>query len=81
MGALWGHILRDQLHVDETQFWACARDGARPDRGMPKPPAQALPAELVHLLVHRAGVDEREIAQMTLEQAMERVNRYWAEGG
>src|SRR5258708_40022748 len=32
---IWSHILRDQLDVDEAAFWACARDGVKPDRGGP----------------------------------------------
>ena len=78
--SIWAHILRDQLQIDESQFWACVRDGVQPDRGMPKPPAEALSADLVHLLVHRVGVPDREVVEMTREQAVERVNRYWTEG-
>jgi hypothetical protein len=79
--ALWRHILRDQLQVDEATFWACARDGVRPDRGAAgEPAAAALPADLVHLLIHRVGVTDTEVAAMTRGQAIERLNRYWTEG-
>ncbi len=55
---IWNHILKDQLDVDEAAFWACARDGVRPDRGAPEPPAEGLPADLLHLLITRAHLSE-----------------------
>ena len=30
--ALWAHILRDQLEVDEGTFWRCVQDGVLPSR-------------------------------------------------
>jgi hypothetical protein len=77
---LWSHILRDQLGVSEQEFWACVRDGVPPDRGAPAVPAGALPADLVYLLLTRVGLSEPEVATMTRAEAVERVNRYWAEG-
>ena len=77
--SMWKHILRDQLQVDEKAFWACVRDGIKPDRGMPTPPAGALPAELVHLLISRVGLDERAVAAMSKEEAIARLQRYWVE--
>ncbi|MGI5282564.1 cytotoxic translational repressor of toxin-antitoxin stability system [Nonomuraea polychroma] len=78
--SIWGHILRDQLQVDEATFWACAKDGALPDRGAPTPPSNALPADLVHLLISRVGLDEAEVAAMSKEDAVARLQKYWAEG-
>ncbi|MGH3319256.1 MAG: cytotoxic translational repressor of toxin-antitoxin stability system [Streptosporangiaceae bacterium] len=77
---LWRHILRDQLQVSEPDFWACVRDGVRPDRGMPAPPEEALPAELVHLLISRVGLSEADVAAVTKEEAVARLERYWTEG-
>ncbi len=77
---MWAHILRDQLHVTEVEFWACANGGTAPDRGEPALPAEALPAELVHLLVHRVGICEEEVAAMGKAEAVERLNGYWAAG-
>lgn len=34
--AMWAHILRDQLDVEEAEFWACVLDGTLPDRGAPR---------------------------------------------
>lgn len=78
--SIWRHILRDQLHVSEAEFWACVRDATKPDRGEPQIPAQALPADLVYLLVNRVGLAESEVATMNTDQAVARLQRHWAEG-
>lgn len=78
--SLWSHILGDQLCVSEDEFWACVREDSRPDRGLPEPPREALPAELIHLLLTRVGLTEPEVAAMTRVEAVERLNRFWAEG-
>lgn len=78
--SMWSHILRDQLQVEEGDFWACVQDGAKPDRGIPAPPAEALPADLVHLLISRVGLDEALVAGMSKDEAVARVQRYWTEG-
>ena len=77
---LWGHILRDQLDVDESTFWACVRIGVLPDRGVPEAPSSALPADLVALLITRVGLTEHDVAAMTKDEAVVRLQRYWTEG-
>ncbi len=77
---LWSHILRDQLQVTGAEFWACVNDGARPGRGVPQPPAAALPAELVHLLISRVGLTDTEVAAMTRDAAVARLQSYWTDG-
>ncbi len=77
---MWNHILRDQLHVEESDFWRCVKDGIKPDRGVPATPAEALPADLVHLLISRVGLDEVQIAAMSKDEAVARVQEYWTEG-
>lgn len=77
---IWSHILRDQLQVSEEEFWACVRDGVKPDRGMPDQPVGALPADLVHLLITRVGLTEAEVARMSKTEAVSRLQRYWTEG-
>ncbi|WP_084957207.1 cytotoxic translational repressor of toxin-antitoxin stability system [Thermoactinospora rubra] len=74
---LWSHILRDQLDVTEEQFWRCVKEGVTPPRGVPPIPPDALPADLVHLLITRVGLREEEIAKMTKEEAVARLQRYW----
>jgi hypothetical protein len=76
---IWSHILRDQLDVDEETFWACVRDGIKPDRGQPETPSEALPADLAHLLVTRLHLSSAEIALMSKEEAIARMNEYWSQ--
>jgi hypothetical protein len=78
--SLFAHILRDQLAVGEKEFWACVSDGAIPDRGAPPPPAASIPADLVHLLIHRVGLPEDEVKAMSRDQAISRAQQYWSEG-
>jgi hypothetical protein len=78
--SLWSHILRDQLDVTNVEFWECIQGGIKPNRGEPVVPVQALPAELVHMLIDRVGLDETAIAAMTKDEAVTRLNQYWADG-
>jgi SH3-like domain-containing protein len=77
--SIWKHILRDQLDVDEPTFWSCVQDGVKPHRGVPAPPKEALPADLVHLLISKAGVDESEVAAMSKGEAVARLQSCWTE--
>jgi len=77
---MWSHVLRDQLQVAEAEFWNCVRNGVKPDRGMPEVPMGALPADLVHILVTRVGLADAEVAAMSKEQALARLQRYWTDG-
>jgi hypothetical protein len=78
--ALWKHILTGQLDVTVAEFWACVRDKRLPDRetAAHEPPATALPASLVHQLIHVAGVAEDQVAAMSLERAVEVMSAYWS---
>ena len=78
---LWSHILGDQLDVDEATFWACVRDGVRPQRGVvPSSPANGIPADVAALLLHRVGLTEAEVRALTRQEAVERLKQYWLEG-
>lgn len=77
---IWGHILRDQLDVEQDVFWACVRDGVKPARGAPEPPAEALPAELVHLLLTRVHLSKAEVAAMSKDDAIARMQEFWVTG-
>jgi hypothetical protein len=76
---MWSHILRDQLDVSEEAFWACVRDGVKPNRGEPEVPAEALPADLAHLLVTRLHLSSAEVALMTREDAIARMQEFWSQ--
>ena len=54
--------------------------GVKPNRGIPEAPPEALPADLVSLLISRVGLAESEVAAMTKAEAVERLNRFWTEG-
>ena len=77
---IWSHILRDQLEVTEGEFWGCVQDGSRPNRGQPEVPPDALPADLVYLLLSRVGLDEATVAAMTKVEAVARLQQYWTTG-
>ncbi|MEU3833349.1 cytotoxic translational repressor of toxin-antitoxin stability system [Streptomyces microflavus] len=77
---MWGHILRDQLDVSEDEFWDCVLDGRLPNRGAAAVSKEALPADLVYLLIHRVGLAEETVAGLTREDAVARLHQYWTEG-
>lgn len=75
--SIWSHILRDQLGVGADEFWACVRDGTLPGRSAPQVPERALPADLVWQLVTKWRVPADEVAQMTRDEAVERLTIFW----
>jgi hypothetical protein len=77
---IWSHILRDQLDVGQEAFWACVQEGVKPARGAPEPPAEALPADLVHLLITRVRLSEADVAALSKDQAISRMQKYWDTG-
>jgi hypothetical protein len=78
--SLWAHVLRDQLDVSPAEFWACLRDDEPPTRSRPVVPPATLPADLVHLLMSKVGLSDAEVAVMSKEEAVARIQRYWTEG-
>jgi hypothetical protein len=78
---IWSHILRDQLDVTEEVFWGCVHNGVKPSRGEPGvPAADPIPAEVVHMLMSRVRLAESDVARMTKEEAIARLNQYWTQG-
>lgn len=43
-------------------------------------PAAAIPVEVAELLVGRVGLTRRDLVGMSREQAISRLNEYWAAG-
>lgn len=76
---LWQHILHDELEVDEKTFWACVKEGEKPDRGIPQARPDALPLDLVYLLITRIGLPKRVVATMTRKEALARLDLYWSQ--
>jgi hypothetical protein len=78
---LWNLILTEQLCVSEQEFCECVSNRNPPKRrfGAGETPAAALPAQLVHQLIHDLGVPEGEIVGMTLERATQLMIAYWSQ--
>jgi hypothetical protein len=77
---LWQVILREQLQVTEEQFWACVRDGTRPDRGIiteSGPSAETIPANVVHILKAN-GLTDAEITTLGRADAIKRAQEIWS---
>jgi hypothetical protein len=76
--SLWAHILRDQLHVSEDEFWACVREKTVPQRSRTESATPSIPAGVVaQLLSH--GVEESEVRLMSRSEAIERLNQIWSQ--
>jgi hypothetical protein len=43
-------------------------------------PRDALPAQLVHMLLNHVGLTEEQVAEMDRAQAIERLNQFWTSG-
>lgn len=74
---MWAHILRDQLHVTADEFWSCVIEDVLPDRGAIAIPDTALPIHLVSELVHTLGLTRKQIAGITVQQAVQLIAEYW----
>lgn len=79
--ALWSHILRDQLCVTQGEFWKCVDDSEVPVRSssMALPPPAALPAGLAHQLVHVLALSSKEVAALSLDDAIALMNEHWSQ--
>jgi hypothetical protein len=79
--SLWSAILSTQLCVTENEFWACVDKGLVPPREGPVTtvPATAIPAGLAYQLIHAAGLSDAEVAAMTRDEAIARMNAYWSQ--
>lgn len=78
--SIWSHILRDQLDVSADEFWACVLDKQLPDRGAPTTPPDSLPANLVFGLIRDVGLTADEVASLSKDEAVERMQRFWTDG-
>ncbi len=79
--SMWSHILSDQLHVTEAEFWDCV-DNKNPPRRNSAPGSSdsiTLPAQLAYQLVHSLKLTNAQIASLTLEEAMRLLAEYWAQ--
>ena len=75
---LFRHLLRDQLAIDEEQFWAAVDQGKAPTRTTPttQQSGPGIDAKLARNLLTKVGVSPVDLSQMTQSDAVERWN-YW----
>jgi len=77
--SMWSAILRDQLKVTNDEFWDCVQNTVLPDRGgasLASNP-KALPLHLLSELIERVGMTPEEAIELSLEEALSRMNEYW----
>lgn len=76
---MWSHVLDDQLHVTEAEFWDCVENKKPPERSVAAaaPEGAALPASLAYQLMNTLQLSSTEIASLTLEQAVAKMNEHW----
>lgn len=77
--SMWSAILRDQLKVTNDEFWDCVQNRVFPDRGgkTPEHNPKALPLHLLTELVERVGMTPEQAIELTLDEALQRMNDYW----
>ena len=78
--SIWSHILRDQLLVTDSEFWECVHDGVLPNRGVSPIPQNPIPLAVINTLVNQVGLPEREVNQMTKEEAITRLAEFYRNG-
>jgi hypothetical protein len=78
---MWSHILVDQLHVTEIEFWECVDDKNPPQRiaDTEGSDSRTLPAQLAYQLVHSLKLTNAQIALLTLEEAVRLLAEYWSQ--
>lgn len=78
--ALWSTILDAQLCVTEAEFWDCVDNQVLPVREATPAqiPAGAIPAGLAHQLIHTVGLTDTEVAGLTRDEAVARMNAFWS---
>lgn len=79
--SMWSAILRDQLKVTNDEFWDCVQNNLLPNRGgeVAESNPKALPLHLLSELIDRVGMKAEDAIELSLEQALERLNKYWTD--
>lgn len=77
--SMWSAIIRDQLKVTNAEFWNCVQNKVLPDRGaaVAAPNPKAIPLHLLSELIERVGMTPEDAIELTLEEALQRMNDYW----
>jgi hypothetical protein len=66
--SLFGHILRDQLRVDEATFWAVVHGQTAPQAPV-EPAPMPVPGWLIQRLIVTVGMSEDELRALSHEDA------------
>lgn len=80
--SLWRRIWRDQLALaSEAQFWEALKSGEPVDRAefAPAPAGPSLPGWLVENLIRKVGMPPEQVAQMTEQEALDRLNEFYSQ--
>ncbi|MFN8036760.1 MAG: cytotoxic translational repressor of toxin-antitoxin stability system [Acidimicrobiia bacterium] len=78
------HILRDELHVSEPDFWTCVEQGVKPPRPQPESirgPGNEIPYDLMRNLVRKVGMAPADIERLTKAEAVQAWQDYLSRGG
>ena len=75
---LFKHILREQLQIDESQFWAAVNKGIKPKRPTPTtaPQQQGIDAKLARNLITKVGLSHADLSEMTETDAISIWNKW-----
>jgi len=79
---LFASILRDQLCIDEEQFWSAVDKGVRPTRLSPAQAkhVDALDAKLARNLINKVGLKPEELIGMSAQRA-QKIWQEWLTSG
>ncbi len=63
------------------EFWDCVQNNLLPNRGgeVVESNPKALPLHLLSELIDRVGMKAEDAIELSLEQALERLNKYWTD--
>ena len=80
---LFSAILRDQLRIDEDQFWAAVDKGLKPRRPMPTltPEYEGIDAKLARNLITKVGMNPADLAGISQRDAVNIWNEWLTRGG
>ena len=80
---LFTNILQEQLCIDAEQFWASVDSGVKPMRPMPASTQQrsGIELKLARNLISKLGMDPKDLAKLTQEDAVKIWNEWLTSGG
>lgn len=75
---LFAHILRDQLQIDEEQFWAAVNNGIKPKRPSAtlETPTDGIDYKLANNLIKKVGLKPQDLVGMSQDRAVKLWNNW-----